>query len=277
MIRKLALVSLMALSTTSVLAGQQTWNFNDGHLSGNNAGNTLDLSSGGVTLEVSAWASTDNGCNNNGQYGNGTGSGDPDPCIRDAKINNFNSYGIGIENRDETYNGYTNAPQHAIDNIKNGGNSNDLDYEMILLTFSEAVNVSGFNIGWTHSDSDLSILAYNGSNQNPDFFNGNTRWADIVGNGTNGGWDLVQESGDVDDYSTLNVSNGTLFSRYWLVGAYNDVFGGTNWSNSNDAFKLKGLATVSHEDTTGPVNSNTPAVLALMGMFLLLMGYRRKA
>lgn len=276
MIRKLALVSLMALSTTSVLAGQQTWNFNDGHLSGHHPGNTLDLSTGGITLEVSAWASTDNGCNNHGQYGNGTGTGDPDPCIRDAKINDFGSYGIGVENRDETANGYTQAPQHAIDNIKNGGNSNDLDYEMVLLTFSEAVNVSGFNIGWTHSDSDLSILAYDGSNQNPDFFNSNTRWADIVGNGANGGWDLIQESANVDDYSTLNVSNGTIFSRYWLVGAYNEVFGGTHWSNSNDAFKLKGLATVSHDDTS-TTDANSPAILALMGMFLLLMGYRRKA
>ena len=270
-------MSMIALSSASAFAGEQTWDFDDGHLSGHYAGNTLDLSTNGISLEVSAWASTDNGCNTGGTYGGGTGSGDPDPCIRDAKINNFNSYGIGVENRDETANGYTHAPQHAIDNIKNGGNHADLDYEMVLLTFSEAVNVSGFDIGWTHSDSDLSVLAYTGNNNSPDFFNSNTRWADIVGNGANGGWDLIQQSNDVDEYSTLNVSNGSVFSRYWLVGAYNEVFGGQHWTNDNDAFKLKGLATVSHDDNTDTTTANSPTALALMGGFLLLMAYRRRS
>lgn len=294
MIKKFVIASMMTLSSMAAMAGSQTWDFGTQHTSGNVMGNTLQYSVDGIDLTVSAWASTSAGCNTGGGYGSGTGSGDPDPCVKNAKLvqhgSGSNYSGLGIINRDEQSNGVTGSPNHAIDNIKNGGNHEDLDFEMVLLTFSEAVNLSGVNVGWTgcssnggncdsaHNDADMSILAYTRNNTNPGFFNSHTRWADIVGSGTNGGWNLIQESSDVDDYNTLGVSNpNNVTSRYWLVGAYNEIFGGTHWTDSNDAFKLKGLVTASHVPPTGTVDVNAPATLFMFASFAALALFRRKS
>lgn len=289
--KKICLVAIGFLVAGNTFAGTQTWSFGDhtDTLSSHSFGNTLSLASGAggdqVTLTVSAWASTGEQCNINGQYNHydsSNPSGDADPCINDASLQKWSS-GLGIINRDEYGNNDYRAPQHAIDNIKNGGYSNDFDYEMVLLSFSSEVNLSKLDIGWslcgydpctTNSysnggrDADMSVLAHNGSSQG--FFNNQTRWSDI----TNQGWSLINHYADVKTGSTVAISTPT-YSKHWLVGAYNSVFGGAHWSSNNDAFKFAGLTTVTKETSTAdPINA--PATLGLFGLLALSILYRRK-
>lgn len=287
MLKKLILTSIIAATSVSAMATgtveEQTWQFSSVHLNGDYNGNSLNLVSNGISLEVSGWASTAIGCQNS--------SFDTDPCVRDANLKQWNS-GIGMENRDEAHHGITGQPHHAIDNIKNNGGSGDLDYEMVLLTFSEDVNLDSLDIGWTYctrtwnqqcdssdngKDADLSILAYTDNTNSQNFFDSSTRWEDIVGNGTNGGWDLIQHAADVDAYSTLGLTSGdSIFSRYWLVGAYNNVFGGSMMSNRNDAFKLAGLTTITHSDTDTSTGVSAPATLGMFAGLMVFLLYRRK-
>ncbi|WP_412971120.1 exosortase-dependent surface protein XDP1 [Glaciecola sp. MF2-115] len=285
--KKFCLVAIALLASGSSLAGTQTWNFTNGGSLTSGFGNTLSLTSGTggdqITLDVSAWASTDESCNDNGNYDNSLP--DPDPCIKNAELKRWSS-GLGIVNRDEFYNKKTGAPQHAIDNIKNGGGANDFDYEMVLLTFSEEVNLTGFNIGWSlcgssssncnilqysdnvnAKDADVSVLGHNGSKQ--DFFNTDTKWSDI----TNQGWQHISNYSSLAENESVSVSS-PLYSTHWLVGAYNNIFGG-NMSLDNDAFKLAGLTTATREPSN-PGTVSAPATFGIFGALAFGLMYRRR-
>jgi hypothetical protein len=117
-------------------------------------------------------------------------------------------------------------------------------------------------------DADISVLAHNGSSQ--DFFNAQTKWSDI----TNQGWGLISHYADLKTNSDVGVST-PIYSKHWLVGAYNSVFGGQHWSINNDAFKFAGLTSFTKETSTAePVSA--PATLGLFGLLTLGMLYRRK-
>jgi hypothetical protein len=290
--KKFCLAAIALLAAGNTFAGTQTWNFGSSaaQLSGSGHGNELVLTSGTggdqVTLTVSAWASTDNLCNAGGQYDTTNTLPDADPCIRDAKLKRWSS-GLGIVNRDEDANNDEAAPQHAIDNIKNGAGginiTNDFDYEMVLLSFSSEVNLSALNIGWSlcgdnacstdaysngGRDADISVLAHNGSSQ--DFFNVQTKWSDI----TSQGWSLVSNYSDLKTNQSVGISTSS-YSKHWLVGAYNNVFDMSHWSVNNDAFKFAGLTSFTKDTSTAePVSA--PATLGLFGLITLCLLYRRK-
>ena len=292
--KKFCLVAIALLAAGNTFAGTQTWSFTNSsdELNYNGFGNSLQLSSGTggdqVSLTVSAWASTAGSCNPNGGYDFTNTLADADPCIRDANLKKWSS-GLGIVNRDEDANHLTAAPQHAIDNIRNGAANehitNDFDYEMVLLSFSKEVKLSALNVGWSlcgstcnsgtyngstnDGDADISLLAHTGGG-NTNFFSPSTEWADITGQG----WQLIDNYMDVTDNTSIQTK-ASGYSKYWLVGAYNRVFGDTMFSIDNDAFKLAGLTTMTNNTSTAdPVNA--PVTFGLFGLIALGLLYRRK-
>lgn len=167
--------------------------------------------------------------------------------------------GLGVEK--------TDTPNHAVDN--EGG-----DYDMHLLSFDEIVKLTTLDLGWYQTDTDISILAFNGTSFDSDDLLGK-KWQDLIGNG----WQLVGNYYNVDyGPNSGAVNQGGITSQYWLVGAYNsnfgNVFSGPNIDKSkgNDYYKLKGVVV-----ERPPVEVPEPSALLLMGLGLLgLSAVRRR-
>ena len=130
----------------------------------------------------------------------------------------------------------TNAPEHAMDNV---GNS-----EFMLLSFSSAVMLNAVRLGYEFNDSDLTVLAYTGAG-GPSFsgksYGGSTGlvangWT-IIGNYAN----VFTSTANLTRIGTVtqatNINAGNVSSSYWLIGAYNSVFG-VGLSDNNDYVKL---------------------------------------
>ncbi|MGB3725022.1 MAG: exosortase-dependent surface protein XDP1 [Glaciecola sp.] len=281
MFKKFLLVSAMTVASLNAFASGQTWNFNTASTSNSDAGNTLSYNQDGISLTVSAWASTGNGCAT--YHSPHSSDTDTNSCIEEAELEqiygNNSYYGIGIQNNNESSS--NTWPNHGIDNASSI--HGEQDYEMVLLSFSQAVNLTTYSMGLTYSDSDSSVAAFTGSSSQ---FNGSfashTTWSDLVGNGTNGGWDLIDDNTQIvgkNQSATLNVSNSNdVYSKYWLVGAINSALGG-GWNyDNNDSFKFSGITTISHSSGTGtpPVtNASAPAILALFTLSGLVLLRRR--
>ena len=287
MIRKILVASILSVVASSAFATGQTWSFGTNQPAYHN-GNSIHVNTDGINMSVTAWASTGEGCLPNGY---GSAAGDPDPCITKANLRNYNG-GLGIINQDEqaldygdfnVVNGHlvanTHRPddsqgQHAIDNLQNRGSNPhpqdpDYDFEMVLLTFDHAVNITEIGKSYHFQDADFSMLAYNG-NSPFSSIEGDT-WANLVGTG---GWDVV-DNGALKTTGVIDNGASPIFSQHWLVGAYNAVFGGSH-SEHNDAFKLNGLSTVKYVPPTDNNQVNAPASLAFLVIGMGLLGFRKK-
>jgi hypothetical protein len=167
--------------------------------------------------------------------------------------------GLGIERAD--------SPNHAVDN--EGG-----DYDMHLLSFDELVKLTSLDLGWYQNDTDISILAFNGTNFNSSSLLGK-KWQDLIGNG----WQLVGNYYNVDYGSNSGaVNQGGIISQYWLVGSYNPNFGNTfsgpniNKSSGDDYYKLKGVTV----ERPPVVEVPEPGALLLLALGLLGLGAARR-
>lgn len=279
MIRKFILVSVLAAAASSAFATSQVWNFDQNSVGGNStgAGNVATFTStAGYSVSASAWSSTGAGCGTiSGNNKGGPAGSDSDSCIESGELVSFGG-GLGIINRNES----SNAPNHAIDNL-NTNSSTEIDVDMVLFTFDREVSITG--LGATQQsghDFDASIAAFTASNgaSEGSFANfADNNWNDILGNG----WDVVDNvangaaSGSFPNRS-FSISDGTVYSKYWLVGAYNTGFN-DKFSDFNDAFKLAGLTTIARpEDTTSPTNVSTPGTIVMFSLVAGLMLFRKK-
>ncbi|QJR82131.1 hypothetical protein CA267_015905 [Alteromonas pelagimontana] len=246
-----------ALSIGNAFASDTTWNFQDSNSgitnsgaswNNNNWGNTLSMSSGDMTLEISAWADSGQTTETRWagwpwQYNTNT----PNGQIESGYITN-NSGGLLSYSQTHTH----SSDSHAIDNA---GYT-----DMLLFSFSEAVSLTSLQLGWISGDSDLSIAAFSTM---PDF-SGQT-WADVAIS------DAISDSYSKNDvgYNTLDLSDNSTVAQYWLIGAYNNNFGGHGWSTNNDQFKLLALTTHGIDTTPPPVDVPAPATAML---FLCMAG-----
>ena len=263
------LVLLAAMASTMVampaLSMTQTWDFSSGSTpfdADGVVGNSLTMNSGGVVLKVTAWSDT-------GDVGG-------DDTIQSATLTWAQSGALGVRNRDEQ----DNSPNHAIDSVQGSGEGSDGDSgaipgeddDMLLLEFSEAVDLTGIDLSWAYdaannSRADVSILYWNGT-----------------GTGALAGetWNTILTKGYVSagNYADVNlayqaVNTAGIMATKWLVGVYNTAFGsGSGLGAGNDGFKLD-LVTTATRDGGGEVPVPGTLALLLLGMLTLRTSHRR--
>lgn len=213
-------------------------------------------------------------------YADTTGTNDAD--LEQGRLNYYSGSGWGLVNTDENGSG----SQHAFDNlgsyVSNGQQYDNsyslLDYDMALVSFDTSVELTGINFGWTETDADFTVLAFDMSkNINS---TASTTWADVAGSGD---WITVghynYNSGS-SYYGINNASSGKISSQYWLVGAYNNIFTGAletkgSLDAGNDKFKLNKLEGQLTAPTTAPQEVPAPAALGLLLVGALGMYARR--
>lgn len=236
-----------------------TWTFSD-RSEGSSNGNTLTYSAGGVDVTASAWANTSGGSSNT--------------LLDTAHLGSYGG-GLGVRNRDNSSSkgdpGENSSPEHAMDNENR--------FDSILLKFDEAVSISSIGNGYYPDDSDMSVLAYIGNSQTPSLL-GKT-YAGLVSDG----WSHIGDLANVGSGASVSTS---VYSSYWLIGAYNPVFDSSKtWSTGNDYMKLKTVVASVCTATGGATGGvcggqpgtgvSEPGSLALAGLGLLgVIGLRRR-
>jgi hypothetical protein len=277
------------LAASSALASPQTWDFKnsgDTTLSGSGYGNTIDFTrndgEGDIALTVSAWSETintsdfcsdfpsDPSCNDTGS----TGSTERDPYIDTAQLVYYGDT-LGIQNQD----GEGGAPQHSIDNIPNSSSTGYNDYDMVLLEFDEAITLTNVVIGWAtnngnnsnNGSADISVVAYTGNSAitSTPFFAQTETWGSLLSSG----WESI---GNYENASQTQAITTDVVSNYWLVGAYNPIFGG-GLSNANDGFKLAAVETERGSRPPPSTQISEPGSFAIMLLGLVGLGLRRKS
>lgn len=176
--------------------------------------------------------------------------------------------GLGIKNND-AYSGDTNegkSPEHSIDNEQR--------YDMALLTFSELVKLTDLKLGWTTNDSDITVMAYTGSI--PPTLTGK-KYSELV----DIGWKSIGNYYNVGT-ATKSINPDSVFSSYWLIGAYNPLAIKNNDQQRDSSFDYIKLASVSgcsakELGCTPPSNdAPEPGSMALFGLGLLGLVFQRK-
>lgn len=260
----LGLTAVTAALTVYALPGManvQTWSFDSSSqsFSSGSSGNTLSLtSSDGIHLTVRGYSDT---------YDQ-TSAADK---VETGKLIWANSTALGIQNNDEN----TSSPHHSIDSVVSGSTDTDGDFDMLLLEFDTAVNLTGIDLNWAtggnaSNTADISILAYTGSGSST--LVGNT-WAQVLGSGAGDAFDSVGNYSNVGlSYYAVNPSNVT--STKWLIGVYNPVFG-AGGDGGDDGMKLASLTTSTTPTTPDPPDVPVPGTLVLMLAGLLGLRARR--
>ena len=140
--------------------------------------------------------------------------------------------------------------QHTIDNYSGT--------DMLLFDFGSAVSLAGVDIGYVRDgyNSDVSIAAF-------DTLTGldRTSWGAVL--------DTAIFKTSFADVENNPITTIATEARYWLIGAYNSVFGGDSESGY-DKFKILAL------QTNDPVDVPAPATALLMVFGLGLVGLRRR-
>jgi len=276
---------LLLFCSANALAGATTFSWEFGYSEAAVYNNKINAEKYGIQLEVSAWSSSWHGNNSECQMGWNNGGEIIDKCIQRTNLKKFHS-GLGNVNGDE--NG--SAPEHALDNT-------DYDYDMVMLEFSEEVNISTIYTGYNEvystkynrhgqkkmkrknrtGQAGVSVMGY-ADNDRPAPFSDRETWDDIL----NQGWSLLDNNAIASRMATLssgstyaadvNVSN--LYSKYWLVGA---AYHGYEYNSSlSDHIKLAGIQIEQNKGDDTTVSVNNPATLSLFAIGGLFVLTRRK-
>jgi hypothetical protein len=216
--------------------------------------------------------------------GTDTSNNGQNQTIQAATLNSY-SGGLGVRNADWNVGGADQDvnegvnPEHAIDNEQR--------FDMVMLDFGASkVNLTSVDLGWTSTDSDITVMAYTGTNPVPLI---NKTYGALVGLG----WTVIGNYSNVAPVNGTGTANLTAtnaetlasgkYSSVWLIGAYNWVAaGGTlNQNTSAGYVDYVKLAAV-----TGDVKVSTqtrvpePGSLALLSLALVALSYtsrRREA
>lgn len=264
MILRTLSVFVLLLVSASIKADGTSLNFNfdTGNVSGYTTSGFTVLN-GSVSVEVSAWSDSaplDTDSTTSERY---------DGDVTSAKLawyeNSRSVYGWSVENTDEQV--LNGDESHGIDNGAVYDGSIYLapaDLDMVLLEFSEAVVLEGFDAGWQRSNWDQSdyriddagIVSLTESQRNLLGGSASVSWDDILYNdASNTNYDGVSPitiGSDGDQISNWDYDNGwyisgaqtydlnssgTQASQYWLIGMFNEMVN----CDDLDGFKLLGV------------------------------------
>ena len=251
------------LSAMPALSATQYWDFDEDaqDFDFNGLGNSLTLNQGALTLTVSAWSDTWDVAGDNE--------------VRAGRLYWAQDDALGVLNADELSTGDTAPPDHPTDSFVSDDNAGDEardgDFDMLLLQFSQAVNVDGFDLKWARDGSsngqtDMSLLAWDGSGSSN--LSGQT-WGEIL-DSNGGNYQSVGQYGDVG--LSYYAVNSNVESTHWLIGAYNPIFGDIGEGFANDGSKLDFFRT-----STGDNQVPLPGTLALILLGMAGMHARRRA
>lgn len=267
--KKWTLAGLLLLSSSVTYAAPLTASFS-GVADGSNM-NQFNVTTSGITVNVSAWSDTLNHTTNNG-------------VLKDVKIErakdldkypNNNVYGgWAIENKDEP-NNTCGTNGHSADNFGDQSTAckTETDYDFFMLAFSEEVSLTQATYGWinnTVGQNQVSVVALDTTNGLNNTLQ-NRSWNGIKNNHTlsSDSAQMQNNNGYFTNFSSTNV--GGEFSTHWLIGALNSVFG-TNAGDTknNDGMKLAGVS-FNTKPTTPPQAVPEPSSILLFG--LAIMGF----
>ena len=191
-------------------------------------------------------------------------------------------YGGGLGVRNEDWNrspgdaGEGSQPEHAVDN--------DDRFDFVLFDFGGTnVSLTEISLGYRQTDADISVLAYTGSGS---LDLTSRTYTETTQDLTTNGWELVGNY-DVDSIDNSNpyttaINANNVESSYWIVGAYNSVFGGCTdpyyhcqLSPYLDHFKIASISGIEPPDTP-PNEIPLPGTLLLMSAAGLPLWLRRR-
>jgi len=181
----------------------------------------------GISWQFSSTGSvTTSGLKVTPQAASFTNGGSSNNRLANSQLFFYSGNGLGIRNADCCSGdpGEDASPEHSVDS--NGR------ADLVLLTFSEAVNLTQVTMGWRDTDSDLSILAFNGSALPGSMIGSNGTDSSGMTHSQlqSAGWKLIGNyngpSGDTSTEFSINT-NTTFASKFWIVGAYD-----TRWSTA---------------------------------------------
>lgn len=252
------LVGAMLLIVGTQAQAEITWRFDSSPNSGYTTVNstTASQTSGGVTATAQGWANTNNGTSGTSSAALGsTNSAIAASYTLETAYLSVYDGGIGVKNRDASSssssygdNSESVSPEHATDNNQR--------YDSVLFSFNSAIDLNSVTIGWTQTDSDISILAYTGTGT---CVVAGTCSADMGGKTyaqlANYGWSFIGHYTDLSVNTAKDVNAGNVTSSYWLIGALNPLVSDTNISKGNDYVKLLAL---SGDKYTPPCTPGTP-------------------
>ncbi|MCQ8849542.1 PEP-CTERM sorting domain-containing protein [Alteromonas stellipolaris] len=256
-------------SSCNSALGEHTYDLvEDGVYQSTNA-NDSNISIDGVSISLAAFSDTQ------GVYNETVVGADLE------KISNQWAY--GVTNNDEAI--YSGNSDHAIDNLnynyqgsnaayRSGTTNVERDYDFVLLSFDQAVTLTGASFSWLYdsNDSQISVAALGNTST---LTSGVNTWSDIVADA------LTSASFDIENCETLDHRADFTFtesSQYWLVGAYNTVFGNIGGYVGNDAFKLAniGFSKTETQAPPAPTEVTEPGTLGLLIACSLFVMWRRK-
>jgi hypothetical protein len=185
-----------------------------------------------------------------------------------AEVQPVYNYGWAVRNSEEA----TGTHQTI------GNNSGFPDFDFVLLSFSEEVKLDTLNFGWAgfdHGSQEVSVAAIGDSGFNK-LTSQNSTWSSIIAGAVSNSFSIDRLS--EHSYQGTSSLNIAASAKYWLVGAYNTVFGSvSHGTNFNDAFKISGLEfSNTTTENPPPTEVSEPGALALMSLGLGLVLYRRK-
>lgn len=239
---------LAAASLNAQAAIDPAWDFTGSYSTTSN-GLVFQSTNSSLTATVSGWADTSS---------------------YSGSIRNFNSEVVQYGNNGLGLNRLSqNDGDHEIDN---SGHK-----EFLVFQFSDPVSISGYNFGYIDTDSDSTLLAYQGSNNDMGLTT-----SDGIEDLVDHGWNAIGHyMGNSSTYSVdTSGQTGSIYSSYWIIGSYlsdvsASIFSNSYYSNygdsKKDAFKLSSLSASTKPPGSPPLETPAPASLALLlsGLYLL--------